>query len=88
MNNNLTNKFQEYCMLIKTLPTRPPDKELLYLYGMYKQATVGDCIKEEPVTLNLKDRSKWLSWKNNKGMSSSVAMAFYISKIDEIFSGI
>ena len=83
--SNLENKFDMSCMLVKTLVKPPSDKDLLYLYGMYKQATVGNCNAEEPSKFSLKQRAKWEAWNMNKDIEKSVAMAFYIGKVDEIF---
>jgi diazepam-binding inhibitor (GABA receptor modulator, acyl-CoA-binding protein) len=81
----LQNNFNMSCMLVKTLVKPPSDKDLLYLYGMYKQATVGNCNAEEPSKFSLKQHSKWEAWNMNKDIEKSVAMAFYIGKVDEIF---
>lgn len=84
--SNLENKFNMSCILVKTLVKPPSDKELLYLYGMYKQATIGNCNVEEPTKLNMKQHAKWEAWNINKDIEKSVAMAFYIGKVDEIFT--
>jgi len=84
--SNLENKFDMSCMLVKTLVRPPSDKDLLYLYGMYKQATIGNCDTEEPSKFNMKNHAKWNAWNMNKDIEKSVAMAFYIAKVDEIFS--
>tara|TARA_Y100000992_G_C20808903_1_gene279348 strand:- start:89 stop:373 length:285 start_codon:yes stop_codon:yes gene_type:complete len=84
--NNLDNQFNTSCGLIKMCPSRPSDKDLLYLYGMYKQAKLGDCNIKEPFKLNFEEHSKWTAWKQNAGIEKSVAKAFYISKVDEIYT--
>jgi len=86
--SNLENSFNMSCMLVKTLVKPPNDKDLLYLYGMYKQATIGNCNVEEPAKFSMKAHAKWEAWNKNKDMDKSVAMAFYISKVDEIFAGL
>lgn len=86
--SNLENRFDTSCMLVKTLVKPPSDKDLLYLYGMYKQATVGNCNAEEPSKFSLKQHAKWKAWKMNKDIENSVAMAFYIGKVDEIFTSL
>lgn len=84
--SNLENKFNMSCMLVKTLVRPPSDKDLLYLYGMYKQATIGNCNVEEPSKFSIKSHAKWESWNMNRDIEKSVAMAFYIGKVDEIFA--
>tara|TARA_Y100000992_G_scaffold295667_1_gene256874 strand:- start:1338 stop:1631 length:294 start_codon:yes stop_codon:yes gene_type:complete len=81
----ISQHFETRCSLIKILPKRPSDDDLLYLYGMYKQAKIGDCNTKEPNSLNIKDYSKWVAWNNNKGIDTHVAMAFYVSKVDDLF---
>uniref|UniRef100_A0A914S4P1 ACB domain-containing protein n=1 Tax=Parascaris equorum TaxID=6256 RepID=A0A914S4P1_PAREQ len=43
----------------------PSNDELLELYGLYKQATVGDNISTKP-WLDLKGRAKWDAWESRK----------------------
>lgn len=86
--SNLEKKFSMSCMLIKTLVKPPSDEDLLYLYGMYKQATIGNCNVETPSIFNIKQSAKWEAWNKNKDIKKPVAMAFYIGKVDEIFSSL
>ncbi|GCA62739.1 hypothetical protein KIPB_005461, partial [Kipferlia bialata] len=39
---------------VQALPTKPTNDELLSLYGLFKQASVGDCNTPKPGMLNLK----------------------------------
>lgn len=39
---NLQGEFEKAAEDVKKVKTRPTDQELLDLYGLYKQATVGD----------------------------------------------
>lgn len=39
---HLSQKFNEAAEAVKALTKRPNDEELLELYGLFKQATVGD----------------------------------------------
>ena len=84
--NTLELKFNNACNLIKIYPKNIDNKDLLYLYGMYKQATVGNCNVEEPSKFNMKQYAKWNAWNMNKDIKKTVAMAFYIGKVDEIFT--
>uniref|UniRef100_A0A672TTA2 Acyl-CoA binding domain containing 7 n=1 Tax=Strigops habroptila TaxID=2489341 RepID=A0A672TTA2_STRHB len=54
---------------VKKLKTRPTDEELKELYGLYKQATVGDINIECPGTLDLKAKAKWEAWNLKKGVT-------------------
>ena len=55
----------------------------LILYGLYKQATIGDCNKEKPGMFDMVGKAKWDSWNNLKGMTKEKAMKNYISKANE-----
>ncbi|XP_062479649.1 acyl-CoA-binding domain-containing protein 7 isoform X2 [Pezoporus occidentalis] len=69
---------------VKKLKTRPTDEELKELYGLYKQATVGDINIEYPGMLDLKAKAKWETWNLKKGLSKEDAMKAYISKVKEM----
>lgn len=60
--------------------------ELLIIYGLYKQATIGDCNTEEPN--DLVDNKKWHSWKSYKGLNKYDAMdkySDYVLKYAELY---
>ncbi|XP_065485173.1 acyl-CoA-binding domain-containing protein 7 [Caloenas nicobarica] len=65
---------------VKKLKTTPTDEELKELYGLYKQATIGDINIECPGMLDLKGKAKWEAWNLKKGLSKEDAMKAYISK--------
>ena len=44
----LEEEFLKYCQIAQVLPQKPADNDLLYLYGFYKQATIGDCNVQQP----------------------------------------
>ena len=84
--NTLESKFNNACNLIKIYPKTVENKDLLYIYGMYKQATVGNCNILEPSSYDLKKHAKWNEWNNNKGITKNVAMAIYISRVNELYT--
>lgn len=55
----------------------------LALYGLYKQATVGDCDKSKPGMFDMVGKAKWDSWNNLKGMNKESAMKNYIGRANE-----
>ena len=63
---------------IKDLTVRPTDEELLELYGLYKQAFVGDCNTARPGMFDLKGKYKWDKWNSHKGMAKGDAETRYI----------
>lgn len=64
---------------------KPDDRTKLKLYGLYKQATVGDCNTSRPgMFASMKDKYKWDAWKERKGMSKDDAKREYISLVEKI----
>ncbi|GJQ85345.1 hypothetical protein Trydic_g12651 [Trypoxylus dichotomus] len=54
----------------------PPDSDILELYSLYKQATIGDVNIVKPT--DAKGKSKWDAWNNRKGMNQVEAKKCYI----------
>ncbi|XP_015338905.1 acyl-CoA-binding domain-containing protein 7 [Marmota marmota marmota] len=69
---------------VKKLKTRPEDEELKEIYGLYKQAVIGDIDIACPALLDVKGRAKWEAWSFQKGLSKEDAMSAYISKTKEL----
>lgn len=53
------------------------DDELLKVYGLYKQGTVGDNNTDKPSFIQLKEKAKWGAWNDNKGKSKEAAQQEY-----------
>ena len=68
----------------KHLRVKPDDSTLLDLYGLYKQATVGDINIAQPWAIQFEAAAKWTAWNSRKGMSSEAAKAAYIAKVNEL----
>jgi len=69
---------------LRTLTQRPSNEELLELYGLYKQALLGDCLQSKPGMFDVKGQFKWKSWKDKKGMSQEEATKKYVALVDVI----
>ena len=82
----IQDKFNIASTVVKTLPKRPSDKDLLRLYSLYKQATVGDCNTSQPGILQFKERSKWSAWKGIEGMSKETAMISYCQLVEYLLN--
>ena len=78
--------FEEKAKAVNELPTKPSTDELLELYALYKQATVGDNDKEKLGIFNMKDRYKWEAWENLKGKSQEDAEKEYIALVDQLIA--
>ncbi|KAI8366049.1 acyl-CoA-binding protein [Radiomyces spectabilis] len=75
--------FEKAAAEAQQLPKKPSDDDLLQLYGLYKQATIGDCNTNKP-TFDIKGRYKWTAWDNLKGMNQAEAETQYIAKVEEL----
>ncbi|XP_022621894.1 acyl-CoA-binding domain-containing protein 7 [Seriola dumerili] len=83
---SLQADFEKLAEDVKKVKTRPTDKELLDLYGLYKQALVGDINIDRKGMMDLKGKAKWDAWDSRKGMSKDDAMSAYITLAKEIIS--
>uniref|UniRef100_A0A8B9RDY7 Acyl-CoA binding domain containing 7 n=1 Tax=Astyanax mexicanus TaxID=7994 RepID=A0A8B9RDY7_ASTMX len=62
----LQEEFEKYADDVKKVKTRPTDQELLDMYGLYKQAIVGDINIDKPGITDLKGKAKWQAWNSRK----------------------
>jgi len=72
---------------VQGLPKRPSDRELLELYGLYKQATEGDVRGKRPGMLDVRGRKKYDAWARRKGMASEDAQLAYVAVVERLASG-
>jgi len=86
MSAELKTQFDQAAEAVKGLATRPSNDDLLTLYGLYKQATVGDNETAQPWAVQLEARSKWDAWTKNKGTSKEDAMAAYVKFANALIS--
>ncbi|KAJ4779080.1 Acyl-CoA-binding protein [Rhynchospora pubera] len=80
----LQEDFEQHAELVKTLKTKPSNEDLLILYGLYKQATVGPVNTDRPGIFSMKERAKWDSWKSYEAKSKEEAMSDYITKVKQL----
>mmetsp|Transcript_19161 Transcript_19161/g.56970 ORF Transcript_19161/g.56970 Transcript_19161/m.56970 type:complete len:264 (+) Transcript_19161:217-1008(+) len=61
--------------------------EQLQLYGLFKQATVGDCNSSRPGFFAMTDRAKWDAWSAVKGTTREGACVRYIELVSQVAPG-
>ncbi|XP_023224832.1 acyl-CoA-binding protein-like [Centruroides sculpturatus] len=83
---SLDESFNKAAEDVKNLKSRPTDQELLELYALYKQATIGDCNTSRPGMLDLKGKAKWEAWNGKKGMSQNDAKEAYVKYASELIA--
>jgi acyl-CoA-binding protein len=84
---SLPEKFEDAQKRVNALTSRPSNDQLLELYALYKQATVGDASGKRPGMLDLKGRAKFDAWEGQKGKSKDSAMEAYIALVDRLAGG-
>jgi len=73
--------FQTALETVKDLST-PPDNEVkLQLYGLFKQATVGDVTGKKPGFSDFVGKAKYQAWSQLKGSSADEAKAQYVALV-------
>jgi len=80
----LAERFAEAQTRVRGLPTTPTPATLLELYGLYKQATLGDVDGARPGLLDLKGRAKWDAWASRRGLPADAAMEQYVALVDRL----
>ncbi|CAG0887957.1 unnamed protein product [Darwinula stevensoni] len=78
--------FQKAADDVKNLKTKPKDAEMLEIYGLFKQAMVGDINISRPSMLDPKGQAKWDAWNTRKGMSTGEAKENYVKKAGELIA--
>ena len=83
----LVEDFNASATEAKTLPASTSNEDQLILYGLFKQANVGDNETNKPGMIDFKGKAKWEAWNKNKGMSKDDAMENYIAKVEQLKEG-
>ncbi|EWC44985.1 hypothetical protein DRE_01044 [Drechslerella stenobrocha 248] len=77
-------EFESAAEAANNFTTKPTDDELLDLYGLYKQASVGDINTTRPGMMDFKGKYKWDAWKSREGISQEEAEQLYITLVTEL----
>ncbi|XP_063974539.1 putative acyl-CoA-binding protein [Diachasmimorpha longicaudata] len=85
---SLDESFNKAAEEVKNLANAPADADLLELYALFKQATVGDCNTTRPGMLDFKGKAKWDAWNGKKGVSQDEAKTQYIAKVASLIESI
>ena len=79
-----SDQFINATLIVKELKSTPSNVELCSLYGLYKQATLGNNNTNKPSFFDLKGNSKWNAWANNKNMSTYDSEVQYITLVNQL----
>ncbi len=67
---------------IRQLLARPTDEELLLIYGLFKQATIGDNYHSKPSPVWFKEKRKWEERKDKRYKPKKTAKQEYITAVE------
>ena len=82
--SDLKTQFEQAAASAQKLNKRPSNEALLELYGLYKQATVGDATGSRPGMFDMVGRAKYDAWVKLKKTSKEDAMKQYIALVDSL----
>ena len=74
-------QFESAVKRVRKLKREPGTMELLELYALYKQATLGDVVGPRPGAFDVRARAKHDAWAMAKGLSTEAAMARYVALV-------
>ena len=81
----LSDEFTAAQARVLELSRPPTTDEMLELYALYKQVTVGDAASgKRPGMLDFKGRAKYDAWAERKGMSAEAAMQSYVDLVAKL----
>ncbi|XP_033473079.1 acyl-CoA-binding protein-like [Epinephelus lanceolatus] len=81
---DLQANFEKAAAEVKQLKAKPMDEEMLKVYSLFKQASVGDVNTDRPGMFDFTGKAKWDAWQQQKGKSKEDAMNEYISLVEEL----
>ncbi len=81
---DLTDRFEAAAEAVQGLSSRPSNDDMLALYALYKQATVGDVRGKRPGMMDFAGGAKYDAWQKIQGMTADEAMAKYIEKVESL----
>ena len=77
-----SEQFFDAVKRVEALTVRPSNEQLLELYGLYKQVTVGDVNEDRPTGWDFKAIAKYDAWAKQKGVLADAAEAKYVAQVD------
>jgi len=80
----LTDDFAAAQVRVKQLTKSPDTSELLELYALFKQGTLGDVQGERPGMLDFKGRAKYDAWQGKRGTGKDAAMQSYVALVEQL----
>uniref|UniRef100_A0A7N6A863 ACB domain-containing protein n=1 Tax=Anabas testudineus TaxID=64144 RepID=A0A7N6A863_ANATE len=77
-------KFDTAAAEVKQLKARPADEDMLQIYALFKQASVGDVNTSRPGIFDFTGKAKWDAWEKQKGKAKEDAINEYINLVEQL----
>jgi len=82
--NSGNSAFDKAAADVKEFTKKPTNEELLEIYALFKQGTVGDNDTARPGLLDIKGKAKWDAWAAKKGQTKQEAQDAYIAYVGKL----
>jgi len=82
--SDLKAQFDTAVADVQRLSAKPDNATLLALYGLFKQATMGDVKGDRPEGFDFVAAAKFDAWDGRRGMSRDDAMASYVALVAKL----
>ena len=83
---NIDEQFAAAQASVKQLSRVSTDQQL-QLYGLFKQATVGDVTGARPGMLDVRGRAKYDAWAGRRGVAQDAARQAYVELVAQLAKG-
>ncbi len=80
----LETKFEDAKKRVMELTKKPSNEDMLELYALNKQSTIGEINIDKPAMFDFVAAAKYNAWKNKSGISSADAMNAYIEFVNKL----
>jgi len=81
----IQEKFEDAKKKVLTLKEKPSNEIMLNLYGLNKQASIGDLNIDPPKMFDFVAAAKYNAWKAYTGLKKEDAMKKYIEAVEGLF---
>ena len=85
--SDLQARFETAAAAAQQLPARPDNTELLRLYALYKQGSLGDVTGDRPGMMDFVSRAKYDAWAALEGTPQDEAKQSYIDLVQRLGAG-
>lgn len=78
LDGGIDSRYSDAVAFVGGLKHMPSDQKL-HAYGLFKQATAGDCTADRPGFFDMVGGAKWDAWRAHLGLSPAAAQDAYVS---------